>query len=198
LEARAAATLQHKSKYDLWKFYLMGQYGEQNELRSVAEVKGGIYFEHLFGERPFAYMRNEAEYDEFENIDLRYTLIVGGGYYWLKEPTHQFKTFAGVGYLHETYSNGETRDDPQGEVGLEYMVDLTEWLKFTHNASWYPTFESLSDYRLVFDTAFLMPLGTSDKWKLKLGATHEYDSIPQPGLERLDQTYYANILLELK
>ncbi|MCB9866393.1 MAG: DUF481 domain-containing protein [Phycisphaerales bacterium] len=75
-------------------------------------------------------------------------------------------------------------------------MDLTEWLRFTHSTIWYPTFNSLRDYRLTSDTAFLMPLGTSEIWKFKIGAAYEYDPIPQPGRERLDETYYANILLD--
>jgi len=51
---------------------------------------------------------------------------------------------------------------------------------------------------LTLDTALAVPLGNSDIWKLKLGVTNEYNSQPQPGLDRLDNTYYANIVLELK
>jgi hypothetical protein len=108
------------------------------------------------------------------------------------------KTWAGAGLLHESYRDGGSRSDCQAEVGLAYLVDLTEWLRFTHSTIYYPTFAGLSDYRLKSDTAFQMPLGTSDMWKFKIGALYEYDNEPQPGRERLDETYYANILLELK
>ena len=90
------------------------------------------------------------------------------------------------------------RDAAQAELGLDYRVDIVPWLQFLHSTTYYPTFESLRDYRLVSDSAFLIPLGESDMWKLKLGAQYEYDPIPQPGLKRLDQTYYANIVLDLK
>ena len=198
LEAQGGLELKRQSSIDLLRFYATGMYREDHKVRSAAEVIGGVYYEYLLTDRFFLYGKSEAEYDEFENLDLRFTAGLGGGYYWLKQPDHELKTRAGVGYLHESFMDGTSRDDPQAEVGLDYMVDLLEWLKFTHSATYYPTFESVRDYRLVFDTAFLMPLGTSDKWKLKLGAKHEYDPIPQPGLHRLDQTYYANILLELK
>ena len=60
-----------------------------------------------------------------------------------------------------------------------------------------PDFEEFDDYRLDVDTALLMPL-KSDNLKLKLGMRNEYDSQPVAGNERLDNTYYANLLLELK
>lgn len=200
LQARGRIELAKKSTIDLLRFYLQGAYGEEDDRRSEAEAKAGTYYEHmLFGnERFVGYIQSEAEYDEFENLDLRFTAGGGLGYYWIKEDTHELKTSAGIGYLHESYMDNFTRDTAQAEIGLDYMVDVTDWLKFTHSADYYPTFDGLDDYRLVFDTAVLMPLGTSEVWKLKLGATHEYDSIPRPGFERLDQTYYANIVLELK
>lgn len=197
-DAMGRLLLQHKSIDHMLQFYLNGQYGEQNDQRNVAEVIGGILYEHNFTERFYWYVRNEAEYDEFENIDLRYTLTTGPGYYWIRKENHELKTWAGVGLLHESYRDGTSRSDAQAEVGVSYLVDLTEWLRFTHSTIWYPTFQSLRDYRLKSDTAFLMPLGTSDMWKFKIGASYEYDPIPQAGRERLDETYYANILFELK
>ncbi|HRX86814.1 MAG TPA: DUF481 domain-containing protein [Phycisphaerae bacterium] len=197
-DAMGRLLLQNKSSEHLLQFYLNGQYGEQNKIRNVAEVIGGIMYEHNISDRFYWYVRNEAEYDEFENIDLRYTLTTGPGYYWIKKDNHELKTWAGVGLLHESYRDGDSRSDAQAEVGVSYLVDLTEWLRFTHSTIWYPTFNSLRDYRLTSDTAFLMPLGTSEIWKFKIGAAYEYDPIPQPGRERLDETYYANILLDLK
>jgi putative salt-induced outer membrane protein YdiY len=200
LDAMGAMVLQRKSSKDLLQFYLNGQYGEQNGIRNVAEVIGGIFYENNITDRFYWFVRNEAEYDEFESLDLRYTLTTGPGYYWIREPDHELKTHLGLGYLHESYRDppGGSRDTAQAEVGLSYFVDLTEWMRFAHMTTWYPTFESLNDYRLISDTHVLMPLGTSDMWKFKIGAQYEYDPIPQPGRVSLDELYYANIVLELK
>jgi putative salt-induced outer membrane protein YdiY len=198
LRASGRAAAQRTTVKDLLKFYVSGEYSEEDKQRSAHEVKGGAYYEYLFTARWFAYGRSDLEYDEFENLDLRFSTTVGAGYYWLKKPEHELKTRAGIGYLHETYMDGVTTNTAQAEVGLDYRVDITPWMRFTNGTTWYPTFESLDDYRLVSESAFLFPLGNSDIWKLKLGALYEYDSIPNPGFERLDQTYFANILLELK
>ena len=196
--ASARAEAQRTTVKDLLKFYVSGEYSEEDKERSAHEIKGGAYYEYLFTERWFAYGRSDLEYDEFENLDLRFSTAVGAGYYWLKKPEHELKTRAGIGYLHETYMDGLTTNAAQAEVGLDYRIDITPWMRFTNTSTWYPTFEALRDYRLVSDSAFLFPLGDSDIWKLKLGALYEYDSIPNPGFESLDQTYYANVLLELK
>ncbi len=196
--ASGRAEARRTSAKDLLKFYISGEYSEEDDERSTSEVKGGAYYEYQFTQRWFGYGRMDLEYDEFENLDLRVSTALGVGYYWLKKPEHELKTRGGMGYLHEAYRDGLTYDAAQAELGLDYRVDLAPWVQFTHSTTWYPTFEALRDYRLVSDSALLFPLGDSKTWKLKLGALYEYDSIPNPGFERLDQTYYANILAELK
>jgi hypothetical protein len=104
----------------------------------------------------------------------------------------------GISYMHESFFDDRTNDTAQLEVGLDYRLDIAPWLQFTENAVYYPTFDGIDDYRLVSDSAFVIPLGESDVWKLKLGALYEYKSQPRPGVERLDQTYYANIVLDIK
>lgn len=196
--ARGRVELRRKSTKDLLRLYLTGEYGEENDQRNTHEVKSGAYYEYLFTERLFGYGQFELEYDEFENLDLRLSTAVGVGYYWIKEDDHELKTRGGLGYLHETYFDGTTEDAAQADLGLDYRLDIAPWMQFTHSMTYYPTFDSIRDYRLISDSAFLFPLGSSEVWKLKLGALYEYRSMPAAGAERLDQTYYANILIDLK
>lgn len=208
LTARGRIEARRKSKQDLLRLYLAGDYGENTKVRDTAEVIAGAYYEHLFTKRWFAYGSVEMEYDEFEGIEFRLSTLAGVGYYWIKKPTHELKTRAGIGFLHETYvpeeddDGNQFRRDPrnaaQAEFGYEYSVDLETWLRFVQSTSWYPTLESVRDYRLVSDSGFIFPLGDSVVWKLKLGAAYEYKSLPIGDAHRLDQTYYANILLDLK
>lgn len=198
LNARGKIVVQKKSDVELIQFYASGEYAEQSKVRSASEAKAGMRYEYLFTDRLFGYVAQEVEYDEFENLELRYTFSIGPGYYWIKKPNHELKTFVGAGLLHETFIDGFSRTDAQLEVGVDYMVDLTEWMKLTHMARYYPTFDSVRDYRLVFDTAVKMPIASSDIWSLKFGALYEYDPIPRPGFESLDQTYYANIAMDIK
>lgn len=195
---RGGGELRRRSPKDLLKFYVYGTYSEENYRRSESEVRGGAYYEHLITERWFAFARTELEYDEFENLDLRLSTGAGVGYYWLKEDHHELKTRAGIGYLHESYMDDTKRNAVEAELGLDYRLDISKWLQFTQAASYFPTLERGDDYRLVSDTAFLIPLGDSEMWKIKFGARYQYRNRPSTGFERLDQRYYANIVLDLK
>ncbi len=196
--------LRRKTDKDLLKFFVTGVYGEEDDLRNTAEVIGGAEYEYLFTDRAFAYARNTYEYDEFENIQLRVVLAAGGGYYFIKEEDHELKVRGGGGLRHESYledANGNTapsQTDPIADLGLNYRLDIKPWLRFTHSTGYTPSLEEFGDYRLEFDTAFVVPLGADDRWKWKLGVRNDYDSRPAPGIERLDTLYYTNVQVTLE
>jgi putative salt-induced outer membrane protein YdiY len=198
LAARGKLDVRRKTVEDLLRFYLSADYYEENDSRTRNEYKGGVRYANNITDRWNWYTRLELEYDEFENLDLRTLAAVGAGYYWLKKPNHELETSFGVGYRHEAYAGGETYDDFVLDLGLDYRLDIASWAQFTHTTIYSPEVEDFDNYRLTLDTALAIPMADSDIWKLKVGMTNEYNSRPQPGVDRLDNTYYANIVLELK
>jgi putative salt-induced outer membrane protein YdiY len=190
--------LSRKTMVDLLRFYVTGRYGETDQIRDTSEVILGSYYEHLLfnSDRWYGYGRFELEYDEFENLELRATLAGGMGYYWIKEEHHELKTRLGAGYLHESYMDGTTDNSATLDVGLDYRVEIKPWMQFVHSATYIPTFDGIDDYRLDFDTAILVPF-KDERFAFKIGMRNEYNSMPLPGIERLDNTYYANLLVNI-
>ncbi len=186
------------TKADLLKMYLAADYREENKKRTENEYRGGVLYENNLRERWYWYVRTEFEHDEFENLNLRATAAAGLGYYWIKKEPHELKTRWGIGYRHESYEDdGGTVNDVVTDLGLDYRIDMAPWLQFTHATTYTPSLETFSSYRLDFDTAFSFPL-KKDQWRLKLGMRNEYNSRPDTGLDRLDNTYYTNIVMDLK
>lgn len=197
LEGHGRFDVNRRTPDDLLRFYLAGKYNEQNKERTTNEYWGGIRYENNFSSRAYWYARTELEFDEFEDIDLRATAAAGFGRYWLKEADHELKTNAGAGYRHETYDGGRTENDFVLDLGLDYRADLTEWMHFTHSTVYSPNIEDFDNYRIAADTALLLPL-KDDRWSWKLGIRNEYNSNPQPGLDRLDNTYYTSLVLQIR
>ncbi len=197
MEGRGRLDLKRKTNDDLLEFFLAARFAEQNEKRTENEYRGGMRYEHLLTPRWFWFTRMELEFDEFENLDLRTTATTGVGYHWWKEPDRQLKSRVGVGYRHESFDTGITRDEAVIDLGVDCRWALASWAELTSEATYSPAFQDLDDYRLDFDTALVFPL-KHDAWKLKLGMRNEYNSRPLGGIERLDNMYYANIVLELE
>ncbi len=196
LEARGRFDLKRTTSEDLLHFFLAADYGEQDDNRTVNEYRGGVMYENEITDRWYWYTRLQLEYDEFEQIDLRTVAAAGVGYYWIRKPEHELKNRAGFGYRHEAYNDGTSNDAAVIDLGLDYRVDVAPWLQFTHSTTYSPDIQDFKDYRLDCDTALVFPF-QNDVLKFKLGMRNEYNSRPQPGLERLDNTYYANLVLEL-
>ena len=102
-----------------------------------------------------------------------------------------------MGYRHEAYDTGRIDDQAIIDLGLDYRLELAPWVQFTQSTTHSPDFEEFGNYRLDADTALVFPF-KDPRVKLKVGMSHEYNSRPQSGFERLDTTYYANVILELK
>lgn len=198
MNARGKLTLQKKSTQDLLKFYLSGEYAEDRDIRNAAEAKAGAYYEYLLTKRFFWFASLDLEYDEFENLDLRLVALTGPGFYWIKEDTHELKTSVGAGYQHEVFMDDTRRDDAILQVAAGYRIDIRPWLRFTNDTAYYPTLESVNDYRLTNDVAVTIPIAASEVWKFKFGILLEYDSLPRPDFERLDTTYYANLVADFQ
>ena len=196
-DARGRLDVTRKTPSDLLDLFLTAEFSEQNDLRSNNEVRGGVRYEALYDEQKYWYVRVEMEYDEFENLDLRSTAAVGLGKYWIKTSVEELKTSYGIGYRHEAFSTGLTNDSAVVDLGLDYRVDVAPWVQLTHATKFSPGLEDFDDYRVDFDTALVFPFQNEDV-KLKVGMRNEYNSRPPTGIVRLDNTFYANIVLKLR
>ena len=197
LDGKGRFDVKRKTSSDLLEFFLAADYSETENIRTRNEYRGGVRYENSARERWYWYSRLGMEYDEFENLDLRSTAAAGFGHYWIKKPEHEFKTGIGFGYRHESFTSGLTKNSAVIDLGLDYRIDVAPWLQFTHALVYSPDIQDTADYRLDLDTAVILPF-ENENLKLKVGMRNEYNSAPQPGIERLDNTYYANIVLKLK
>ncbi len=197
LKGHGRFDLKRTTTQGLLHFYLAGRYSEENDVRSTNEYLGGVRYENSLTERWFWYVRTEFEFDEFEDIDLRATAAAGPGYYWLKRPEHELKTNFGLGYRHESYDDDRTEDQAVLDLGLDYRLDVAPWLQFTQSTVYTPDIEEFDDYRMKFDTALLIPF-KDERWAWKVGMRNDYNSRPQSGLDRSDNTYYTSIVLSIE
>lgn len=179
--------------------YSEGHYAEQSGTRSQNEIRGGGKLEVDISEKFFVFGKGELEFDEFENLDMRTTLSSGLGYFFWEKPDHEFKGRVGLGYQHESFMDGTTADQGLLELGYNYRYDFNPWLRFTHDLTYYPTFEDpVGDYRIEAETAGEVPLSENKAWKLRLGMRNAYDAQPQPGIDRLDTLYFLNLVYDIE
>lgn len=176
------------------RLYLRAEYGEENGERTDNEYIGGLRYEHDISKRFYVFVREELEYDEFENLDLRLTTAGGLGYFLIRSDRQELKARAGLGYIHEEFDDGSSADNLFGEFGYDYRLHVRTWLQYTSMFTYFMNFTEFEDWRFEAENAAEIPISNSEAWKIRLGVRNEYDNEPQPGVESLDTSYFASLV----
>ena len=176
-------------------WYGQGRYDEQNGLRTVNEILGGYDIEEDVDKKWNWWQTLAFEHDEFEALSFRGTATSGLGRFWIREPGHVLKTRFGGGYEHERFFGQNTEDVIVASLGVDYLVEITPWLLFTHSTDYYPSLDDLgNDYRTISETAGEIPLDSANAWQLRIGIRNSYNALPPMGIEPLDTYYFMNLV----
>ena len=184
---------------DRTNIYGQGRYSRENGVRTVNEIMGGAGIEVDVTDRLFWFAKANLEHDPFENLDLRSNVSGGLGTFLIRDDDLELKIRGGLGYEHESFSDGSIDDAALAEFGVDYRKEFSQRLHFTHSTTYYPKFDDfLAGYRLVSESAAELPMNKDNDWKLRLGLRSQYDALPVAEINRLDTFYFANLVWDLK
>ena len=102
-----------------------------------------------------------------------------------------------MSYRYDEYSGG-TDTPAVSSAGGDFEIDNTTLFRFSKlvNALTYvPAFNNFNNYVITQDSYYELPMA-DPKWKLRLGVSNNYESVPVVGTKRLDTTYYTRLLLD--
>ena len=188
------ATLE--SSQDKLIFNAAAEQARDNGVETANRQFGGVDYSSFISDKNLWYARTSLERDEIKELDLRSTTAVGFGHKFIKQEKQDFEGRLGVNYLYESYSNGTNFDSPGLDVGLIHSITFGN-SKLSSSATYTPAFEDFANYRIHLESAYETPL-TAALWKLKLGITADYTSLPQPGIEKFDLLYFTSLILNWK
>lgn len=182
-------------KDDSLLFYGSLNQAEQQGVDNTDEIIVGSEYTAYTNEPWGWYMRTELERDDFEGIDLRALFGSGLNYRVFNKPEHSLELRSGVGYRHESFTDGTTEQSPTLDFGLAHNWLFADWGRIKNNLTFAPAITDFGDYLITHDSSLEIPLGLSDYWQLRLGLRHDYKSIPAEGREGLDTSYYSRLQL---
>jgi len=190
-----AAEALRETADDRLSLFIEGRYEEDSGDKTTNEVIGGSRLEVDVTERLFTFGEVTAEFDEFENLDLRVIATAGLGYFFIQEDRQELKGRAGLGFQHESFMDGESESEFIASLGYDYRLDIHEKFRLTHSLTYFPTFEDPgSDFRVVVETAGEVPISEDEAWKLRAGMRNDYDNQPPDDIDRLDTSYFLNLV----
>jgi putative salt-induced outer membrane protein YdiY len=183
-----------KGPEDQLMFYGRGQRAQTEGEVSAKEIVGGTDFERRIQKVHSWYVRNEFEYDEIEQLDLRTTVAGGYGYYFLNREDHELRGRLGLLYRHESYKVRDDNSTMGLDLGLHHMVKLQDWGRMVNDLTFTPSIEDFSNYRIYHESMLELPLQSS-RMKLQLGVSNEYNAPTGDDIKNLDTYYFARLVL---
>ena len=181
---------------DTLQFYGKYKRSETDGEKTDDERIVGTDYEYRYSEHNSWYVRSEFEEDEFEDLELRSTIAAGFGHYFYKEEKITLRNRLGLFYRNESYENSDDEETVGLDIGLHFKYLFVDFGNWYTDISFTPSIEDFADYRLDHESGLSLPVGSGDRWSIKLGVSHEYNSEPADDTEDLDTTYFSR--LELK
>jgi len=146
----------------------------------------------------FWYARTHTGYEKAKGIDFFSVNSLGLGYRFIALEKGHLDGLVGFAHRIENYSAAgqASLSAPSIDLGLLFSNDL-KWAVIDTSLTLVPTFKDLSDYIVKHETTFNV-LRNGGPVSLKIGLSNEYRSIPQPGKQKLDTTYFVRLSYEWK
>jgi putative salt-induced outer membrane protein YdiY len=151
---------------------------------SANAMRGGINYNLNLRPRLFAFGSVDLEFDEFQDLDLRFVPAGGLGYHAVKSERAAFDLFGGGALNREFFSTGLKRTSGEVLVGDDLFYKLSSSTSLHQRLTFYPNVSRPGEYRTNFD---LSAVTTLKKWLAwQLSASDRILSDPLPGKKKND------------
>ena len=158
-------------------------YGEVEKEKNADSLRGIAQYNHLFSERFYGYARFDALHDAIADVDYRFTVGPGVGYYFIKSKTTSFSAEAGPAFIYEKVG-GEEDGYLAARIGEKFEHQLTERSRIWQSAEILPQVDDFENFIAHAELGVESKL--TDALNLRLVLQDIYDNQPAPGRDRND------------
>jgi putative salt-induced outer membrane protein YdiY len=178
--------------------------------RNSQEYILGADYENIWGKKKqhSIYLRSEAEKDNVEGVDMRFTIAAGYGHYFMNQEDISLRVRTGLSFRSTSFrevidpvtTNDITPDNSNDlgmDFGLAFKKSMGAWADWYTDVTYTPTFEDVSDFILKHESGIRVPLDVREGMKLALhtGVQHDYNEKSAKGIDDLDTTYFLRLVL---
>ncbi len=160
-----------------------GAYGSQDSVQNVNNYSGFGQWNHLFTEKFYGYARVDAMRDVIADLDYRFNLGPGVGYYLLKQTNTTLAVEAGIGYQDE-HLGGEYNSFATARLAERFEHKFGDRARFWQNAEFLPQVNKLQNYAINFEVG--VEAAITRTFSLKTCLDDSYQSEPAAGRYRND------------
>lgn len=162
---------------------------------SSDQLKASVDYQRNLGRRTLWYVRNDAGYDNVRDLSL-YSIAAGGlGYELIKRSPLRLTARGGLSFRYEDFGNPVTADTTSlgADLGLSNVFNYRTTSLVTR-VTLVQGFEDSGLYRLTHESYYEVPMSLQHL-RVRLGLSHDYNSRVGARAEKLDTTYFAQLVL---
>jgi putative salt-induced outer membrane protein YdiY len=166
--------------------------GSTKSTETAESLHGYVQDNMNFTDRLFGYARLDGLHDGIADIDYRFTLAPGIGYYFIKNKITDLSLEAGPGYIFEKLDD-QTQSFATLRVAEKFHYTITPRARLWETLEFLPQVDNLNNYIANAEFGAEASLNKSDKLTLRTVLQDCYDSIPALGRLRNDLKLIASV-----
>lgn len=165
------------------RFGADGTYGEDSGKANAQLLHGFVQYNRLFTDRFFGYIRADGYHDRIADIEYRFVLSPGAGYYFIKEERTTLSGEVGPGLVIE--KKGDDKDEYLTlRIAERFEQKLWEKARLWQSLEFLPEVTDWSNFIINAEIGVESPL--SDALSLRAYIQDTYTSQPAEGREEND------------
>ena len=170
-------------------------YGETEGDKTTENGKAVADYRYLLSERSFAAFNSSVAYDDIADLDYRWIVSPGVGYYFMKKDHVFLLGEFGPALIGEKKGGTESEENFALRFAQRYERKLESGAKFWQAAEYLPRVDDFDIYVVNAEIGVEAPL--SQKLNIRLSAKDTYDSNPADGREYNDVTVIGALAYSL-
>jgi putative salt-induced outer membrane protein YdiY len=172
-----------KSPVDEWNVGADASYGKNNDEKNNETLHGFVQYNRLFSEKWYAYGRLDGLHDAIADLEYRFTLSPGVGYYFIKNESTRLSAEGGPAFIYEKQGT-ETRGYMAFRAGERFEHKFNDKTKIWQSLEFLPQVDRLSNY--ILNGEIGVDTALTQKLSLRTFLQDTYDNEPAPGREKND------------
>ena len=180
------------------RLYLEGKfnYGESEGDEDQRNWLTGAKYDYFWSKKLYSYLRPFAEYDKFQDLDLRFITSAGPGYQFIDTETASLFAELGPAYFYEDYDTGEDNEylAARWAAGVRFHI-IPQKIIFFHIDEVY--YDLTSDVGTYLRTEQGLRVTLVENFYLNFQVDYNYKSDPPDGNKSSDTSLILGIGYEL-
>lgn len=169
-------------------------YGENDSVKNNETLRGFGQYNRLFTERWYGYLRAEGLHDGIADVEYRFTIGPGVGYYFIKTATTHFSVEGGPAAVFEK-QGGERNNYFTLRIAEKFDHKFSDRVRVWEMAEFLPQVDRWKNY--IINAEIGVESALSKSWALRLVLQDTYDNEPAPGRENNDLKLIAGVQWKL-